>query len=106
MVARYADRVGAVHLSDVFQDYAQPTRRGRGKSYHELVATQRVWAEPGSGVVPFERVLAALPESFDGDLLVEIERPSILSVYDAYLQAYEWAGHVLEPLLAAPQTLR
>ena len=100
MVARYSERVGTVHLSDVYADYAQPTRRGRGKNYHELVATRRVWAEPGSGVVPFDRLLAALPASFDGDLIVEIERPSVFSVYDAYLQAYEWAGHVLEPLLA------
>lgn len=106
LITRYADRVGAVHLSDVFEDYAQPTRRGRGQDYHALVATQRVWAEPGLGVVPFDRVLAALPDSFDGDLIVEIERPSILSVYQAYLEAYEWAGHVLEPLLTEPQPLR
>lgn len=106
MITRYADRVGAVHLSDVYEDYAQPTRRGRGKDYHELVATRRVWAEPGAGVVPFDRVLAALPTGFDGDLIVEIERPSIFSVYEAYLQAYEWAGHVLEPVLAEPEPLR
>ncbi|GAA4287875.1 sugar phosphate isomerase/epimerase [Georgenia daeguensis] len=103
MVARYADRVGAVHLSDVYADYVQPTRRGRGKSYPELVATRRLWAEPGAGVVPFDRVLAALPGCFDGDLLLEIERPSTFSVYEAYLQAYEWAGHMLEPLVAGPE---
>ena len=95
MVARYADRVGAVHLSDVFADYARPTRRGRGKSYAELVATRRVWAEPGAGVVDLDAVLAALPAPFDGDLMVEVERPSIDSVYHSHVLAHEWAvGHL------------
>ncbi|MFH5822770.1 sugar phosphate isomerase/epimerase family protein [Georgenia sp. AZ-5] len=100
MVARFADRVGAVHLSDVFPDYAQPTRRGRGKGYEQLVGTGRVWAVPGDGVVEFERMLAALPPSFDGDLIVEIARPSWCSVYEAYQRAYEWATPVLAPVLA------
>jgi inosose dehydratase len=92
LVSRYADRVGAVQLSDVFADYARPTRRGRGKSYAELVATRRVWAEPGAGVVDLDAVLAALPPHFDGDLMVEIERPSTDAVYHSYVQAHEWAS--------------
>ncbi|MPV36896.1 sugar phosphate isomerase/epimerase family protein [Georgenia subflava] len=98
MVTRYAERVGAVHLSDVYGDYAQPTRRGRGKSYDELVATCRVWAEPGSGVVDLNGVLRALPASFDGDLVVEIERASIFSVYEAYRTAHEWAAQAPVPV--------
>jgi inosose dehydratase len=95
MVRRYAGRVGAVHLSDVFADYARPTRRGRNKSYAELVGSGRVWTEPGNGVVDLDAVLAALPQTFDGDLMVEIEQPSVYSVYDAHRAAFEWASRTL-----------
>ncbi|MFH5824506.1 sugar phosphate isomerase/epimerase family protein [Georgenia sp. AZ-5] len=99
LIRRYADRVGGVHLSDVFADFTQPARRGRGKSYGELVATGRVWAEPGAGVVDLEAVLAALPGSFDGDVVAEIERPSHFSVYESHRLAYEWmSAHTLVPV--------
>jgi inosose dehydratase len=98
-IARYADRIGGIHIKDCFPDFLD----GRldpedGRSYHELTATKRLWAEPGLGVVDFDAVLAALPEGYDGDLMVEIDEPSVESRYESHRMAFEWAQHGLAPL--------
>lgn len=95
-IARYADRVGGIHIKDCFPDYLD----GRldpadERSYHELAATKRLWAEPGLGVVDFDAVIAALPSDFDGDLMVEIDEPSVESRYESHKMAFEWAQSAL-----------
>ena len=54
-IRRYADRIGGIHIKDCFPDYLDPGRPSRGLSYREVTATKRLWAEPGRGVVDFER---------------------------------------------------
>ena len=49
-------------------------------SYHEVLATKRLWAEPGLGVVDFESVIAAIPEGYDGDYMMEVDVPSRLAL--------------------------
>jgi inosose dehydratase len=98
-IARYADRIGGIHIKDCFPDLLD----GRldpedGRSYHELTGTKRLWAEPGLGVVDFDAVLAALPEGYDGDLMIEIDEPSVESRYESHRMAFEWAQHGLAPL--------
>jgi inosose dehydratase len=98
-IARYADRIGGIHIKDCFPDFLD----GRldpedGRSYHELTGTKRLWAEPGLGVVDFDAVLAALPEGYDGDLMIEIDEPSVESRYESHRMAFEWAQHGLAPL--------
>jgi inosose dehydratase len=98
-IARFADRIGGIHIKDCFPDFLD----GRldpedGRSYHELTATKRLWAEPGLGAVDFDAVLAALPEGYDGDLMVEIDEPSVESRYESHRMAFEWAQHGLAPL--------
>ena len=97
-VARYADRIGGIHIKDCFPDFLD----GRldpadGRSYHELTGTKRLWAEPGLGVVDFDAVLAALPAGYDGDLMIEIDEPSVESKYESHRMAFEWAQHGLAP---------
>ena len=80
-VARYADRVGGIHIKDIFGDHldgADP-----GGSLPELMTTQRLWAEPGLGVIDFDAVLAAMPDAYDGDFMIEVDHPSVAS---------RWAG--------------
>ena len=63
---RYADRMGAIHLKDCFPDYldqAEATDLG----YAEVSRSQRLWAEPGRGIVDFAAVLDAVPDGYDGD---------------------------------------
>jgi inosose dehydratase len=93
MIKRYADRLGGIHIKDVFGDHldvAEPEG-----SYHELTATQRLWAEPGLGVIDFDAVLAAIPDDYDGDFMIEIDRPSVESRYESHRISFEWATTAL-----------
>ncbi|WP_127129186.1 sugar phosphate isomerase/epimerase [Georgenia sp. SYP-B2076] len=90
MVRRYAGRVGGIHLKDVFGDHLEPGRLGR-MSYRRTVETGRLWAEPGRGVVDLDAVLAAMPDGYDGDYMIEIDRTSIDSAYYSLKEAYAWA---------------
>lgn len=47
-------------------------------------------SEPGLGVVDFD-VLAALPDDDDGDLMIEIDEPSMESVVESHRIAFAWA---------------
>src|SRR4029453_18751111 len=62
-IARYADRLGGIHIKDCFPDHLDVDH---GLSYREVTATKRLWAEPGLGVVDFDAVLAAIPAEYDG----------------------------------------
>lgn len=96
-IGRYADRVGGIHIKDCFPDYLDHTDE---RSYHGLAETKRLWAEPGLGVVDFDAVLAALPADYDGDLMIEIDEPSVESKYESHRMAFEWAQKGLAPLTA------
>lgn len=94
-IERYADRVGGLHIKDCFPDYLDHTGDGGRKSYRELQDTKRLWCEPGLGVVDFDAVLKALPDAFDGDLMIEIDEPSVDSPLASHRMAFEWAQRVL-----------
>jgi inosose dehydratase len=91
---RYADRLGGIHIKDVFNDHLD-TKQSAPRSYHELAATKRLWCEPGLGVVDFDAVLAALPDDYDGDFMIEIDEPSVDSRFESHRISYEWARHNL-----------
>ena len=40
----------------------------------------------------------ALPADYDGDLMIEIDEPSVESRYESHRIAFEWAQHGLAPL--------
>jgi inosose dehydratase len=94
MVRRYADRIGGIHIKDVFPDFLQPGATG-GRSYHEVTATKRLWAEPGLGVVDLEGVIAAVPEGYDGDFMIEVDVPSVDTPYQSHRLSYAWATTTL-----------
>lgn len=93
-IRRYADRIGGIHIKDCFADYLDPAAR-TGMSYRELSATKRLWAEPGRGVVDFDAVIAAMPEDYDGDYMIEVDEPSVDSRYDSHKLSFEWARQAL-----------
>ena len=89
-VQRYADRIGGIHLKDCFADYLDdPDAAELG--YAELSGSQRLWAEPGRGVVDFDAVLDAVPDDYDGDFMIEIDVPSVDSLYESHRIAFDWA---------------
>ena len=46
-------------------------------------------------MVDFDAVLAAMPDDYDGDYMIEIVEPSVDSLYDSYKMAFEWARDAL-----------
>ncbi len=98
LVRRYADRVGGIHLKDVFPDHLDPASRA-GMNYRDVSATQRLWAEPGLGVVDLDAVMAALPPDYDGDYMIEVDVPSVESRYASHALSFAWAQRVLPHLV-------
>jgi inosose dehydratase len=93
-VARYADRIGGIHLKDCFADFLEPASRA-GLSYREVQRTKRLWAEPGHGVIDFAAVLAAIPDDYDGDFMIEVDEPSVESKRESHRISFEWAQRTL-----------
>jgi inosose dehydratase len=87
---RYAERIGGIHLKDCFPDYLD-TSAADGLSYSQITGSKRLWAEPGSGVVDFDAVLAAMPADYDGDFMIEIDVPSVDSCFESHRICFEWA---------------
>jgi inosose dehydratase len=94
LIRRYADRVGGIHIKDCFPDYLDPASR-RGLGYQEVAATKRLWAEPGRGVLDFDAVVAALPEDYDGDYMIEVDEPSVESRRSSHQMSFDWARQAL-----------
>ena len=94
LITRYADRIGGIHIKDVFPDYLSPPSR-QGLNYHQLGATKRLWAEPGHGILDFPAIIAAIPTDYDGDYMIEIDVPSIESRYHSHKISYDWAQQTL-----------
>ncbi|MFH5821431.1 sugar phosphate isomerase/epimerase family protein [Georgenia sp. AZ-5] len=104
MIRHYPDRIGAIHLSDVFEDHLRPATRESNAA--ELIATGRLWAGLGTGVVDFPAVLAALPPDFDGDFVTEVDRPSTDSIYKSHEASFQWATKALADLIESHESSR
>ena len=89
-IRRYADRLGGLHIKDVFPDHLDG-KSEESRSYQELTATKRLWCEPGLGVVDFAAVLSALPDDYDVDFMIEVDEPSGDSRFESHRISYEWA---------------
>jgi len=90
-IARYADRIGGIHIKDCFPDHLAPS----GLSYRETQRTRRLWAEPGLGVVDLAAVLAVIPDDYDGDFMIEVDEPSVESKLESHRISFEWAQRTI-----------
>lgn len=93
LIERYADRIGGIHLKDVYPDHLDGSSTG---NYRNISGGGRLWAEPGRGVLDLGAVLAALPADYDGDYMVEVDHPSVPSVAESHRISFEWARRTLE----------
>lgn len=89
LATEYADRIVGVHVKDVFSDHLDSP--DPSLDYHEIGATKRLWAEPGLGVVDLAGFLAALPDDFAGDVMIEVDVPSVPSRAESARMSHEWA---------------
>lgn len=92
LVTKYADRIGGLHLKDVYPDHLDGAGTG---SYREISRSGRLWAEPGRGVLDLAAVLAALPDDYDGDYMIEVDHPSVATVAESHRISFEWARTTL-----------
>jgi inosose dehydratase len=89
LVADYADRVGAMHLKDVHRVAATKARE-QGDDYQGATVGEHVWTEPGRGDVDFRAVFDALPSSYDGWFVVEVDVPDLPSKEESTAASARW----------------
>ena len=66
-------------------------RRGGAPLDSRPPLSQRLWAEPGRGVIDFAAVLDQVPDGYDGDFMIEIDVPSVDSMSESHRMAFDWA---------------
>jgi inosose dehydratase len=96
VIASYAQRVRAIHLKDVHQPAVQRAR-ARRDNYSGAAFTEHVWTEPGRGDVDFGAVFAALPRSYDGWFVVEVDVPDLPTKEESTAESARWI--VAQPAL-------
>lgn len=75
IMTQYSDRIGAMHLKDVHIDQVRASKSAIA-SYHESTRDGfTVWTEPGRGDIDLVGAIDALPESFAGWIVVEVDVP-------------------------------
>ncbi|MBT0771447.1 TIM barrel protein [Kineosporia sp. J2-2] len=76
IIGDYADRVVALHVKDV-DPAARAAALSAGDDYMTATLKRHVWIEPGRGQIDFARVMAALPQDWDGWTVVEVDVPNL-----------------------------
>jgi inosose dehydratase len=84
----YSERVPFVHVKDCRLTVAEQSRR-EGWDYRRTVR-EGLWAEPGRGELPLTDILDALPSTFDGWLMVEVDRPDIADPFECAVVSAKW----------------
>ncbi|MGW3956245.1 sugar phosphate isomerase/epimerase family protein [Streptomyces sp. NPDC004752] len=89
LVRDYADRVASVHIKDLDLGLAVRAREA-GWDYRKTVLAG-LWSEPGQGNADIEGFVGALPDDFDGWLIVEVDRGARPTPEESVRLCGEWA---------------
>lgn len=89
IISDYAPRVGAIHLKDVHRAAASRARE-QDADYPAATYDGHVWTEPGRGDVNFDAVFAAVPPSFDGWFVVEVDVPDLPTKEELTAESARW----------------
>ena len=88
LIADYAERVSFVHVKDCRLSVA---RQGRAESWdYRRIVRAGLWAEPGRGELQLTEILGALPATFDGWLMVEVDKPDIADSFESAKVSAAW----------------
>lgn len=90
LVRDYADRVASVHIKDLDLGLAARAREA-GWDYRRTVLAG-LWSEPGHGNADIEGFVGALPDDFDGWLIVEVDRGARPTPEESVRLCGEWAA--------------
>lgn len=80
-LAKWADRVQDLHVKDIDLDIARRTRE-EGLSYTRAT-NLGLYREPGLGDLDIPDILSVLPDTFDGTVLIEVDRATMDPVASA-----------------------
>jgi inosose dehydratase len=107
IMSRYSTRIGAMHLKDVHVDQVKASKAA-GASYHEATRGKfTVWTEPGRGDIDLPAALAALPSSFSGWIVVEVDVPEAPTNLESTKISAAWIAKQFGPdaFTATPATI-
>ncbi|MFE2940880.1 sugar phosphate isomerase/epimerase family protein [Streptomyces sp. NPDC059255] len=90
LVRDYADRVASVHIKDLDLGLAA---RAREEAWdYRTTVRAGLWSEPGHGNADIEGFVDALPDGFDGWLIIEVDRGAQDTPEDSVRLCGEWAA--------------
>ncbi|MGW3432610.1 sugar phosphate isomerase/epimerase family protein [Streptomyces melanosporofaciens] len=89
LVRDYADRVASVHIKDLDLGLAAEAREA-GWDYRKTVLAG-LWSEPGHGNADIAGFVGALPDDFDGWLIIEVDRGARPTPEESVRLCGEWA---------------
>ncbi|UIK08478.1 sugar phosphate isomerase/epimerase family protein [Neorhizobium galegae] len=95
LISDYRDRTRVVHVKDCRLS-VRDAAKADGKSYQETVVSG-LWAEPGTGELDLEGMLAALGPDFDGWLIAEVDFPT-LAPFECAQASAEWLADLRRPV--------
>lgn len=94
LISDYADRVASMHVKDCRLSVAE---RARSESLDYRAAVMAgLWVEPGRGELELEAMLDALPATFDGWLIVEVDRPDFADPLESARASASWMKRYAE----------
>jgi inosose dehydratase len=91
MLTRYADRVVDVHVKDLDLAVAEASRAT--PTGYEEASERGLFREPGTGGIHLDAVLAALPHSFPGWIIIEIDRTT-MDPFESARACWAWVERV------------
>ncbi|MFE4539345.1 sugar phosphate isomerase/epimerase family protein [Streptomyces scopuliridis] len=95
LVRDYADRVASVHIKDLDLSLAAQARAA-GWDYRKTVLAG-LWSEPGHGSADIDGFVNALPDDFEGWLIIEVDRGAQPTPEESVRLCGEWAGRHAQP---------
>jgi inosose dehydratase len=94
MFRDFQDRIPVLHVKDI-QVRVRDESLAAGRTYPQTVLAG-LWAEPGAGGLDLDGLIAGLGETFDGWIIIEVDRPSLPPFESAQASA-RWAKKLQRP---------
>jgi inosose dehydratase len=94
LINQYADRVAGVHIKDFRSEIARRSRE-EGWDYRRS-SRSGIWTELGTGDMDIDAVLNALPEEFDGWIVIEVDRGTTPTPQESINMSGAWLSRFSE----------
>lgn len=75
MIEKYKDRIVDLHIKDLDMEVAEDSRKNPAP--YRVTSDRGIFLEPGLGQVDIEGALRALPDDFDGTIIIEVDKASM-----------------------------